>query len=119
VQARERDLLRYKHPATKPHGFSPLDVLAGVGKRTSQQREIMDNKYLENTHIFQSSLNTSQSIVWYENSTSINLTVRNQNRTSLGGKSTEIRLSPADVRELIVILKTYLVHSGDSDAEHN
>ena len=80
------------------------------------------NRYLENTHVFYSSLNSEQSIqsiMWYENSTSINLTVRNQNKKGLGGKSAEIRLSPADVRELIVILKTYLVHSGDSDAEHN
>ena len=70
-----------------------------------------DNKYLENTHIFQSSLNTSQSIVWYENSTSINLTVRNQNRTSLGGKSAEIRLSPVDAQELITILQNYISKS--------
>ena len=78
----------------------------------------MTNRYLENTHVFYSSLNSEQSIqsiMWYENSTSINLTVRNQNKKGLGGKSAEIRLSPADVRELIVILKTYLVHSGEAN----
>jgi hypothetical protein len=50
--------------------------------------------------------------MWYENSTSINLTVRNQNKKRLGGKSAEIRLSPVDAKELIDILQYYIDHQG-------
>ncbi len=71
----------------------------------------MTNRYLENTHVFYSSLNSEQSIMWYENSTSINLTVRNQNKKGLGGKSAEIRLSPVDAQELITILQNYISKS--------
>lgn len=70
----------------------------------------MTSRYLENTHVFYSSLNSEQSIMWYENSTSINLTVRNQNKRGLGGKSAEIRLSPVDAKELIDILQYYIDH---------
>ena len=78
-----------------------------------------DNKYLENTHIIRSSLNPNQSILWYTNSSRLTLTVANKAQTHVGGKFAEFHASPEDARELIVILKTYLVHSGDSDAEHN
>ena len=71
----------------------------------------MTNRYLENTHVFYSSLNSEQSIMWYENSTSINLTVRNQNKKGLGGKSAEIRLSPVDAQELTKILQNYISKS--------
>ena len=78
----------------------------------------MTNRYLENTHVFYSSLNSEQSIqsiMWYENSTSINLTVRNQNKKGLGGKSAEIRLSPVDAQKLITILQNYI---SKSEATH-
>ena len=77
-----------------------------------------NNRYLENTHVFYSSLNSEQSIqsiMWYENSTSINLNVRNQNKKGLGGKSAEIRLSPVDAQELITILQNYI---SKSEATH-
>ena len=75
----------------------------------------MTNRYLENTHVIKSTQNANQSIIWYTNSSHLTLTVTNKTRTHGGGKYAEFHASPEDARELIVILKTYLVHSGEAN----